>query len=158
MNRHNIEQVIFLLLVLLVFAWAAWDAFSFPEKAQTYPRTVALAAVIITLVELGSYTMTLRTQPSGEAAVSDSVSTQFFKILPYLFWLGAFYAAIYLMGIIVASGLFVFIFLLREGKMAWYYALLSGLIVIGFLLTMEDVMSLKWPRSVIDPILLLGLG
>ncbi len=157
MTRHNIEQIVFLLLILLFFAWAGWESLSFPNKAQTYPRTVALAAVVITLAELGSYLWTLRGQKSEEAS-SDTLTAKFIKILPYVLWLCACYATIYVIGMVVASGLFVFLFLFREGDVRWYYALLSGLIVIAFLLLIGDVMGLKWPESVVDPLALIGLG
>lgn len=165
MTRHNIEQIVFLVLVMLFFAWAGWDSLSFPEKAQTYPRTVAFAAVLIALAELGSYIWSVRAQklvPSKEGSdgvtQAETLSAKFMQILPYLLWLLACYAAIYVIGMVVASGLFVFLFLLREGKVTWYYALLSGLIVTLFLVAIGDVMGLKWPNSVIDPLALLGLG
>ena len=154
MTRHKIEQTVFLLLVLLFFAWATWQSLSFPEKAQTYPRTVAFVAVLITLVELGSYLWSVREQKSDEEA---TLTAKFIKILPYLLWLLACYAAIYVIGMVAASGLFVFLFLFREGKVPWYYALLSGVIVIAFLLIIQDVMGLKWPDSIVDPLALLGI-
>ncbi|MEM7343561.1 MAG: tripartite tricarboxylate transporter TctB family protein, partial [Chloroflexota bacterium] len=138
MTRNRIEQTVFLVLILLFFGWAAWDSLDFPDKAQTYPRTVAFAAVLITLIELVSYLWSSRGEQADSAAEANSVSIHFFKILPYLIWLGAFYLTIYVIGIVAAAGIFVFLFLLREGKMSWYFALLSGLIVIAFLLTMED--------------------
>ena len=156
MTRDRIEQIVFLVLVFLFFGWAASESLSFPSKAQTYPRTVAFAAVAITLAELLSYLWSLRGQKS-EIDSSNTLTSKFIGILPYLLWLLATYAAIYVVGMVVASGLFVFLFLFREGKVPWYYALLSGLIVIGFLLTIQDVMGLKWPKSVIDPLALIGL-
>ena len=157
MARDKLEQIIFLLLVFLFFGWAASQSLGFPDKAQTYPRTVAFAAVIITLAELGSYLWSLRGQ-KPETAYSDTLTAKFIGILPYVLWLAAVYAAIYVIGMVLASGLFVFLFLLREGKVPWYYALLSGIIVIIFLLTIQDVMGLKWPKSVVDPLALIGLG
>ena len=138
MTRHNREQIFFLFFLLIVFAYAAWDSMSFPTKAQTYPRTVALAAIVVTLIELVLYTLSTRKQKPVDAADDVGVFTpQFMKILPYLIWLVVFFIVIYLIGIVLASGLFVFAFLLREGKMRWYFALGSGLIIIAFLLTME---------------------
>ena len=157
MARHHREQLIFLVLVLLLFLWAGWDSLDFPDKAQTYPRTVAFAAAFIAVVELIAYSIGMRSQTSNASEVS-TLGTQFVKILPYLVWILAFYATIYVIGIIAASGLFVCLFLIREGKAPWYYAIGAGIVVIFFLITIEDVMSLKWPRSLIDPLDLLGFG
>ncbi|MEM7116851.1 MAG: tripartite tricarboxylate transporter TctB family protein [Chloroflexota bacterium] len=151
MKRHNIEQITFLVLMLLLFGWAGFNSLSFPDQAQTYPRTVAFAAVIIVLIELGLYLWGMRSD-NEDVPVSETLSGRFRGIWPYLIWLGAFFLVIYLVGIVIASALFVSIFLIREGNVPWYYAVLAGIIVIAFLLVMEDVMSFRWPRSLIDPI------
>ena len=155
MKRHVIEQVVFLLILLGVFAWMAWESLGFASQAQTYPRLMATAAVILTLVELISYIISSRSEE--DVPLSQTLSGRFGGILPYLLWLLAYFAVIYVVGMVAASGLFVGLFLLREGEVKWYYAILAGLIVIGFLILMEDVMSLRWPRSIVDPIELLGL-
>lgn len=151
MKRHNIEQITFLVLMLLLFGWAGSNSLTFPDQAQTYPRTVAFAAALIVLIELGLYLWGLRSD-NEEVPLSETLSGRFRGILPYFLWLGAFFIIIYLVGIVIASALFVSIFLIREGNVPWYYAVAAGVIVIVFLLTMEDIMSLKWPRSLIDPI------
>lgn len=160
MKRSNvIEQVIFLAVVLGIFGWAAYGALEFPTQAQTFPWFVALTAIVITGAELVLYLLSLRNEENRAAALSaaDSISARFGGILPYLIWLIAYYGAIYVIGMVTASALFVFLFLLIPGKMKWYWALLSAVLVFAFLISMEDVMSLRWPRSIVDPLVWLGL-
>ena len=113
--------------------------------------------MLITILELISYITNWRNDKLPTVAAENTLSARFLTILPYLVWLGAYYAVIYLIGMVAASGLFVFLFLFREGKVKWYYALPAGLLIIFFLIQMEDVMSLRWPNSIIDPIAMLGL-
>lgn len=165
MKRHNaLEQYIFLAVVLVLFAWAAYEALNFPTQAQTFPRSVALVAVAIVLLEMVAFFFTARGDSSSvdtgaeeDAVPADSIRARFSGILPYLLWIGAFYVGIYLIGMVAASGIFMLLFLLLPGKMKWYYALLAAILTVIFLITMEDVMSLRWPRSIIDPIEMLGL-
>ena len=156
MKRHSIEQYIFLALLLALFGWTAWGSLDFPEQAQTFPWMVSAAALVLIIIEAITYGISIG-RGTDEGSDSNSISQKIGGILPYLAWLGGYYVAIYLVGMVFASGLFVFLFLLLPGKMKWYYALLSAVLVITFLITMEDVMSLRWPDSLIDPIEMLGL-
>lgn len=159
MKRHNaLEHYIFLTIVLILFAWAAYLALDFPTQAQTFPRSVALVAVGIVAIEMVAYLFVVwKSSDEVEPTAFDSIRTRFGGIWPYLLWILAFYAGIYVIGMVAASGIFMFLFLLREGKMKWYYALLSAVLTVAFLITMEDVMSLRWPKSITDPIEMLGL-
>ena len=157
MKRANVEQLVFLLFLLALFGWALWSSLEFPGQAQTYPRTVAGAAVIITMIELVSYIVSWSNETLTEVAPENTLTARFMTILPFLVWLAAYYVVIYVIGMVAASGLFVFLFLYREGKVKWYYALLARVFIILFLVQMEDVMSLRWPDSIIDPIEMMGL-
>lgn len=156
MKRFQLEQLIFLLIILGVAGWMLFESQSFSDdKAKTFPQLIASFTVIIVLVELVTFMISSRNSP--ELPASQTISGRFGGIFPYLVWLLAYFAVIYVIGMVAASGLFVFLFLFREGKVKWYYALIAGLIIIAFLIQLEGVMNLKWPRSIIDPIEMLGL-
>jgi len=134
MNQHVREQLIFLGLVIVVFAWATWEATGFTGQARTYPLVVGGAALVIGLLEFVIYAFTAgraKDQPTGESLVQ-----RFRKALPFLSWLGGLYVLIYLIGMVVSSGIFTCL----------------------FLIVIQDVMSLKWPKSIIDPLDWVGLG
>ena len=157
MKQHAREQYIFLGLLLLVFAWAAFEANGFNGQARLYPFVISVAGLLIGAVEFGLFGFSQRGQGSAQSS-GETLGQRFRKALPYLSWLIGLYATIYVIGMVISSGIFVFLFLFKEGKMRWYYALLSGILVIGFLIIMQDVMSLKWPKSLIDPLDMLGLS
>lgn len=157
MKRSNtIEQVLFLLFCAGIFGYAWYGSLEFPTQAQTFPKFVAITALVITGVELVLYLFSQR-NPENAESFSDSIRAKFGGIFPYILWLVAYYGAIYVIGMVSASALFVFLFLLIPGKMKWYWALLSAVLVFVFLISMEDVMSLRWPRSIIDPLEMLGI-
>lgn len=156
-QTNRIEQLVFLLFLLALFGYAFWGSLDFPGQAQTYPRTVAGAAVLITLAELIAYLVNWYRDNLPDVADEDTLTARVMGILPYLGWLLAYYIVIYVIGMVAASGLFVFLFLYREGQVKWYYALLAGVFIVLFLIQMEDVMSLRWPDSIVDPIEMLGL-
>jgi len=119
MKQHAREQLIFLGLIICLFAWATWEATGFTGQAKTYPLTVGMAALVIGLVEFVAYAFTARrdeNQPTGE-----SLTQRFRKALPFLSWLGGLYVLIYLIGMVVSSGIFTCLFLIQKGKMRWYY-------------------------------------
>ena len=156
MKRHNsLEQYIFLTVALIVFAYAAYLALDFPTQAQTFPRSVALAAILMIVIEMIAYFFSIRGDKTP--APDDSIRATIGGIFPYLLWLGAYYIVIYFIGMVAASGLFIFFFLLLPGQMKWYSALFSAVLIIAFLILMEDVMNLRWPSSLFDPIEMLGL-
>ena len=113
MKRANIEQLVFLLLLLALFGWSFWSSLEFPGQAQTYPRTVAGAAVLITAAELLSYLVSWRNGSLQEVDDANTLTARFMGILPYLLWLGAYYAVIYVIGMVAASWTFLFLFLYR---------------------------------------------
>lgn len=46
-EARELERLVFLVLVALLFAWAAWEAQSFPDRARIFPQIVALAALVL---------------------------------------------------------------------------------------------------------------
>ena len=75
---------------------------------------------------------------------------QFVAGLPYLLWIGGFYLLIYLAGFLVASCVFVFLFLTLVGKMRWHTACGAALSLVVALLFLRRVMSLTWPTGLLE--------
>ena len=158
MKRRDMESLVFLLFVGLLFTLAAWNAGSFPMKARVFPQVVACAAIVLVVVELLRRFITLRRARSPRDSQVDqdllveerpTFTDQFVAGLPYLAWIGGFYLLIYLAGFLVASGVFVFLFLTFVGKMRWYAAGGTALSLILVLLFLRSVMSLTWPSGLL---------
>ena len=67
-------------------------------------------------------------------------------------WLLGYLAAISLLGIVVASGLFVAAFLRVEAKLRWRGCLISALVLMAVILYFGIVFNMRWPESLWEPL------
>lgn len=144
-----VERIAFLGLVGLSLAWAAWEARTFPPRARIFPQTVALAGLALTLAAvLRELVAARRTEPRD-----GSPPRPFLRHLraaaPYLGWIGAYYLGIWLVGFPAASGLFVFLFLLRVAGLPRTRAVGAAVAVVAVLLALAMVLNLAWPEAVL---------
>jgi len=150
---NRTANIVFLVLLLGVFLWAGIEAAGFRGRARPFPMTAAFFAAGATSIELIWYGWQSRTTPgSDKATFAGDFIPSVAGISKYLAWLFAYFAAIWLVGMIAASAVFVGVFLLLEGKVKWWIALLSAVLTLIFLVSMEDIMGLNWPDSKVNPI------
>ena len=69
------------------------------------------------------------------------------RTLPYLGWFVGYVVLIRVVGIFVATALFLWMFLYLQARMRWWGILISVVVVVGFLQLMGDFMDLHWPAS-----------
>jgi hypothetical protein len=94
---------------MLLLAGAAWNAQTFPDRARVFPQLIAVLALLLCAVEL------IRQISRGRAGATDAEpaarprtwAAQFRLGVPYLVWIGALYLAMYTLGFLPASFLFV---------------------------------------------------
>jgi hypothetical protein len=158
MKAREVERLVFLALVALLLFWAGWGAVSFPPRARIFPQTVAFAALGLALIEL---TRTLiawtrgRTEamptpePTGESK-RPALHEQVVAGAPYVLWIVAYYVGIYLVGFVVASGVFVFLFLNRVGSLRWLAAVGATAPLLAAMLALGTAMNLSWPTGLIS--------
>lgn len=144
-------NLVFLAVLAGIFAYFGIEALGFTGKAAPFPRTIAFAALGITIVEAISYIRTVqlnRRAVGGAAFLGDGI-TPFGRSLRgigrYLGWFGLLYLLIWLVSIPLAVPMFLLAFLVVEGDMAWWRAALAGAAMLIFLVSLEDIMSLRWP-------------
>ncbi len=158
------EQIVALGILLLVFGGAAVASLGFPPRARTYPLVVGVVGVLITAWELLAFHSRARSGPVQPSLPGDrevmrpaTIGEQFPRVLPFLIWIGGYLVAVWVAGLVVASGLFVGVFLSREGRVRWHTAVLAGAGIIILLVVLGNVLGLRWPASAIAPFQLLGL-
>ena len=159
MKRRDLESLVFLLLVGLLFTLAAWNAGTFPMRARVFPQVVACAAIVLVVAELVRMFIArhravsvrdLHPEENLAAGERPAFTDQFVAGLPYLLWIGGFYLLIFVAGFLVASGVFVFFFLTFVGKMRWYAAVGTAVALILALLFLQRTMSLTWPAGLLE--------
>lgn len=146
-----VPNLIFLGVLAAVFLYYGVEALGFNGKAAPFPRTIAFAALLITVVEAASYLRSVQVnrRDLGVVGFFDGGPTPFGEALAgisrYLLWFTALFLLIWLFSIPLAVTLFLVTFLIVEGEMEWWKALLSGVLMLIFLVSLEDIMSLRWP-------------
>ena len=140
--RVSPGRMAFLVAVCLLFAAAAWTAQSFPPRARIFPQVVAVGGFLLGLLAAARGF-------AGKGTLMEERPGHFLghlrKAAPFLMWLMAYYVGIYLVGLLLASGLFVAAFLAREGRVRPYRAMIGGALMSGFLLLIGNVVGLDWP-------------
>jgi hypothetical protein len=167
MNASRRDELVGLLVLLAVFSGAVGGSLGFPPRARIYPLFVGGLGVLLSLAGLWTLARQEPSGPetaeaSGEAgrpaeAQAESLGAAFGGIVPYLAWLLAYFVLMRIVGLVLASGIFVALFLRREGHVARGPAVGALVAVCAFLLVVGSLFGLHWPVSVVDPFQLLGL-
>lgn len=161
MSVRRRDQLAGLLALLALFGSAVVGSLGFPPRARIYPLFVGGLGVLLGLVALLAFARTTPEEDAGtaelQAVESEGLAVAFRRIVPYLLWLLALFSLIRLVGLVLASGVFVAVFLRQEGRVGWPAALAGLVGVCGFLAGVGRLFGLHWPVSVIDPLGVLGV-
>lgn len=133
-------------LIFALFVTAGLTSLPFPPRARVYPLWVAVLGSLIVAVAW------IRTpadeMPSGPAFVT---------IAPYLAWVIGFLMVAALVGLPLASALFVGIFLNRVGEVSRVRSAVAGVAAAGVLILLGAALGLRWPWAIYDVARVLGL-
>jgi hypothetical protein len=149
----------FVVLAICAAAFAIATGFV-PATTRYFPLIISAACLVVALADLGRRGFaTVRESRAADASgaasaelVNTAASAPPAAILRYAAWFFGYLVAIWLVSLIVASGLFVAAFLWREAKARWWTALLSGAIVIGLVILAGNVFYIRWPASLLNPL------
>ncbi len=158
MKNKVFEQFVFLLLIAGWFFFAAWQAIDFPRLAQTFPLFVTIGGLLLTIIEFGRTFYHCRSRskssprdddpnyPSDTASISENLP----KAFPYLLWLGGYYIGIFLVGFVIASGLFIVLFLVFIGRARFWVSLAGAGLLITGILVLGRLLGLLWPSGIAE--------
>lgn len=140
------EQLVFLALMGLVFAWVAWEARTFPDRARIFPQVAAVGAVLLTLFAL------VREWWAGDAWEGyDGVP---FLVLaregvPFLLWIGGYYVALWLVGFMAGTAFFVAGFLRLQDGMGWLGAAVRTAALLAVVAGLQWALDLRLPEGLL---------
>jgi hypothetical protein len=149
-------------LAVCIAAFAIATGFV-PATTRYFPLIVSAAGIVVALADLARRGLAARRARSGEAPavagqpepgdfLNEAASAPPAAILRYAAWFFGYLAGIWLVSLIVASGLFVAAFLWREARMRWWAAILSGVVVVGLVILAGKVFYIRWPASLLEPL------
>jgi len=152
------------LFVLCVFAYAAFDASDFSRRARYMPLYVSVAGITLSLLLISLELWRARrgggrATPRRGVAIEDLAAEDIFspeeerhrlKTTSYYFvWMICYVGLIAVIGLPIASTLFLGLFLWIESRMRLPAIALSIAGMLTALLTLTHLMNLRWPSSLI---------
>jgi hypothetical protein len=146
-----------LVLAVCVAAFAIATGFV-PATTRYFPLIISAGCIVAALFDLVRRPILARraqtaADRSGERdLVNAAAIAPPATLLKYAAWFFGYLLAIWLVSLVVASGLFVAAFLWREAGARWWTALLSGGIVIGLVILAGNLFLIRWPASLVDPL------
>jgi hypothetical protein len=116
--RHRLG-VAFSAFLAAVFAWGAWQATLWPEKAALFPLAIALPGTVLALVQLGLAVLA-PPEPAAPAGVLSDLpgSERVRRSLEVVGWIVGFVGAVWALGFLAAIPLASFLYL-RRAREGW---------------------------------------
>jgi hypothetical protein len=160
-------RLVFDLLMLAFFVAAFMVAQDFRRLAATFPLVAAASGIVlVVLLLLRDTHATVQVHrgrehnlpdfdpsaPLAEAMNDKTLTPTFLRFVRYAAWLGAFVLVTWTLGFVLGSFLFVVAFLRFEAQLRWWMATLAGVLTVAGLVFMVEVMNLRFPSSVWDPL------
>lgn len=153
-------------LVVVILALMGLEARGFQALARYFPLTAASLGVVIGLGSLAQDVVRWR---SGAERQTDLLSTtavipeageasedeplpfaQTVKISAYyMAWIIAYVVAIWLIGLIASSAVFLLLFLRLEARLSYTRTVICAVAVVLFLYYFGGFMDLHWPDSIV---------
>jgi len=151
----------FSLVVLCLFAYAGLEALDFSRRARYMPLYVSVAGFTLSALLVFLECWRMRTAAGRGTrrgvAIEDLAAEDLFSpeeerhrlktTAYYLLWMVGYVAMIALVGLPVASALFLGAFLLVEARMRPLATALSVAAMLAGLLVLTHLMHLRWPSS-----------
>ena len=147
---------LFFLLVFVVGAVIGWD---WPNIAKIMPVYVAaIPGIILVLVQLYREVTGWQARRGGAGGIDmDEVSdvqldrqTELRRTLGYFAWFIGGALGIWLLGLVIALPLLVFLYTLIEGKEKWYIALIATACAYALVWGLfEYMLETRWPPGIL---------
>lgn len=144
MNK-NLLDLVFTGFLFVIFSLAAVGALEFSRLAQFFPLYVSVAGAVFSgIYLLKQLIQFLRTRTEEEREI-----ISFTKPLRYIAWFLGYIGLIYVSGLLVATAVFLFTFLIVESKMTVLKTSLSVVAVLGLVSIVSSLLGIYWPQNIL---------
>lgn len=152
-----LARLAFNALLVAVFVAAAWDALTFPSLARYFPLIVSTLGAI---AALGQLTIELRRRRMAAAwagaarseLVMDAPASEepLGRTIDAAWRMLTLVPAIWLLGGVGGSVLYILLFLRFEGRWRWWTSLLAACATLLLMIVLEEYLNFYWPIGRID--------
>ena len=138
-------SMLFSVCILFLFSWTAWQAAGFKKLASYFPLYISLIAIVLAviqvIIEIRKY--------KANTAHEEQEQSGFGNVIQYIAWFVGYSVVIFILGFIIATGVFLVLFLKLETKYSWLKTALSTAVTIILLLLFGELMNLYWPTGLL---------
>ncbi|WP_406944141.1 tripartite tricarboxylate transporter TctB family protein [Halobacillus sp. SY10] len=138
-------NVIFTFCIFIVFVWAAVTALTFSRLAQFFPLYVSIAGSLVSGIYLVKEVAKIIKQKNQ----GSHPKVLIVKPIVYIGWIVGYVITISLVGLFVASTIYLIAFLLIESKFTFVKALYSTGIALVIITVLSNLLNIAWPQSVL---------
>ncbi|WP_176555724.1 tripartite tricarboxylate transporter TctB family protein [Virgibacillus ndiopensis] len=142
----EIKSILFTTFLFIVFCLMAFEANTFADKAKFFPFFVAIGAAFLAFVSIVLQTIEI-VRSNKENSIDDVGEIK--KVLKYVLWAVGYIALIYFIGFMLATIVFLLVFLLIESKFRIITTVLSTALVVVGLMLFGNVLNLYWPTGLL---------
>lgn len=145
MNK-NIANIIFTTFIFILFTAAAIDALTFSRLAQFFPLYISAAGAILSFI----YLIKIIIEHIKHTSPDDrNERLLIVKPLKYIAWIIGYLMLIYIVGMLIATGIFLFIFLILESKMKVLSSILAVSVMLVLITYLSAAIDIAWPTSLL---------
>ncbi|WP_101845166.1 tripartite tricarboxylate transporter TctB family protein [Halobacillus sp. Marseille-P3879] len=138
-------NLIFTFCIFIVFVWGAFTALTFSRLAQFFPLYVSIAGSIVSGIYLVKEVIKIRKQKDQ----GSHPKVLIIKPIIYTGWIVGYVITISLVGLFIASTIYLISFLLIESKFPFFKALYSTGIALVIITVLSNLLNIAWPQSVL---------
>ena len=142
MNKA-IAQLGFTILLFFLFIYSAIEATSFKQLAKYFPLYISIIAAILLLIEIIRQIIKLKENKEKGEQFHPNLKGAF----KYTLYLIVYVLLVYLIGFVLASIIYVFVFLYFIAKMRLISSIITVAVLVGLMIMFGDAMNLYWPKS-----------
>lgn len=145
MNK-SLANIIFTAFIFILFTAAALESLTFSRLAQFFPLYISIAGSVLSLIYLIKIIIEHVKQSSPEERHEQ---LQILKPLRYIGWILGYLLLIYVFGMLIATAVFLFVFLILESKMKVLSSVLSVAVMLVLITYLSAAINIAWPSSLL---------
>ncbi|CEI82504.1 hypothetical protein J18TS1_29210 [Oceanobacillus oncorhynchi subsp. incaldanensis] len=145
MNKDYLN-LIFSGFLFSLFTFTLIEALTFSKLAQFFPLYISVAGVILTFVYFIAQVFTIYKQQKKE---ENQTILPLLQPLKYIGWVIGYLLLIFIGGLLLATVIFLFTFLIFESKMKLLSAGISVVFVLICVSLLSSALDIYWPTNLI---------
>ena len=144
MKKETME-LLFTTFLFILFTIAMFDAMTFSKLARFFPLYISVAGTALSLIYLIRQIVTI----IRNKGITGTEVFSFARPLRYIGWILAYLLLIYITGLLPATAIFLFSFLILESGMTLIRSGISVIVVLVAISSLSSALGIYWPSNLL---------